>query len=274
MGLMKIEKYIIAIPARLNSSRLPNKILKDIGGVPMLKRVLDICKKSFGKVKVIACVDDIEVKNLVENWGYNSILTSKECDSGTDRISSVVDKIVKYAWEDNNSNSSFDLYSERLKKTLIINVQADQPFLDYKVINKLVDYFIKNEQNTHVITPIYPLKSFEIANPNIVKTLINLEGRAIYFSRQVIPYIRDVDPKKWHEITTFWGHVGIYGYRADVIASWSKYNSKLENLEKLEQLRFIEKGFNIDTIAVDGNFLSVDNYEQLKEANDIAKIKS
>jgi 3-deoxy-manno-octulosonate cytidylyltransferase (CMP-KDO synthetase) len=108
-------------------------------------------------------------------------------------------------------------------------------------------------------------------NPNVVKTLVAADGRALYFSRSAVPHVRDVEPDQWHAHAPFWGHVGLYGYRADVLARWpSLPPSPLEQLEKLEQLRLLEAGIGIGTFEVAGDFLSVDTPEQLERARELA----
>jgi 3-deoxy-manno-octulosonate cytidylyltransferase (CMP-KDO synthetase) len=119
------------------------------------------------------------------------------------------------------------------------------------------------------MTPVYRLKPETIHNPNVVKTLLAQDGRALYFSRSALPHVRDVAPAEWHRHATYWGHVGMYGFRADVLACWSEMPaSPLEALERLEQLRLIEAGHTIATFVVDGTSLSVDTVEQLEEARE------
>jgi 3-deoxy-manno-octulosonate cytidylyltransferase (CMP-KDO synthetase) len=101
----------------------------------------------------------------------------------------------------------------------------------------------------------------------VVKVLLAADGRAITFSRSALPHVRDLPPEQWHSRSTYWGHVGIYGYRADVLAGWSRLpSSPLEDLEKLEQLRLIEAGIPFATFSVDSDCFSVDTQEQLEQA--------
>jgi 3-deoxy-manno-octulosonate cytidylyltransferase (CMP-KDO synthetase) len=117
----------------------------------------------------------------------------------------------------------------------------------------------------------YRMGAEKVHNPNVVKTLVASDGRALYFSRSAIPHVRDVDPQYWHAHAPFWGHVGIYGYRADVLARWPHLPaSPLEDIEKLEQLRLLEAGIGIGTFAVAEESLSVDTAEQLEQARRIA----
>ena len=152
-------------------------------------------------------------------------------------------------------------------RTAVINVQGDQPFLDPSVIETMVAEFQRLDELPSVITPVYALSPDTVHNPNVVKTLLAQDRRALYFSRSAIPHVRDVDPAKWHNHTTYWGHVGIYGFRGDVLKAWNTLPvSPLEKLERLEQLRLIEAGHSIATFEVEGTSLSVDTAEQLEEA--------
>jgi 3-deoxy-manno-octulosonate cytidylyltransferase (CMP-KDO synthetase) len=122
-----------------------------------------------------------------------------------------------------------------------------------------------------VLTPVYRMGADKVHNPNVVKTLLAADGRALYFSRSAIPHVRDAEPEQWHQHTTYWGHVGIYGYRADVLLRWNTLpHSPLERTEKLEQLRLIEAGIGVGTFPVEDESLSVDTAEQLEQARAIA----
>ena len=126
------------------------------------------------------------------------------------------------------------------------------------------------ETKYKIITPIYKLKSHDIHNPSIVKTLISNNHEALYFSRSAIPHIRGIDQKQWHDYYQYLGHVGIYGYRLDILKKLNSLPlSKLEDAEKLEQLRFIDAGIVISTYEVTGDFLSVDTQEDLDYARKI-----
>ena len=153
------------------------------------------------------------------------------------------------------------------EQTAVINVQGDQPFIDPQVIDAMAAEFRRLDPVPSVVTPVYGLKPETVHNPNVVKTLLAHDGRALYFSRSAIPHVRDVDPSEWHRHTTYWGHVGMYGFRGDVLAGWNRLPaSPLEDLERLEQLRLIEAGLTMATFEVQGTSLSVDTAEQLEQA--------
>ena len=255
---MAIQKCVVAVPARLQSSRLPNKVLADIGGKPMIQRVLERCRESTAVDTVVLCTDSQELQQRAAVWGFPVLMTAESCSSGSDRIASVADALMELAWGNATPVA---------EQTAVINVQGDQPFIDPQVIDAMAAEFRQLDPVPAVVTPVYGLKPETVHNPNVVKTLLAHDGRALYFSRSAIPHVRDVDPSEWHRHTTFWGHVGMYGFRGDVLAGWNRLPaSPLEDLERLEQLRLIEAGLTIATFEVQGTSLSVDTAEQLEQA--------
>ena len=255
---MAIQKCVVAVPARLQSSRLPNKVLADIGGKPMIQRVLERCRESTEVDTVVLCTDSQELQQRAAGWGFPVLMTAESCSSGSDRIASVADALMALAWGD---------ATPAPEQTAVINVQGDQPFIDPQVIDAMAAEFRRLDPVPAVVTPVYCLKPETVHNPNVVKTLLAHDGRALYFSRSAIPHVRDVDPSEWHRHTTYWGHVGMYGFRGDVLAGWNRLPaSPLEDLERLEQLRLIEAGLTMATFEVQGTSLSVDTAEQLEQA--------
>jgi len=251
---------VVAVPARLQSSRLPNKVMADIGGLPMLQRVLLGCAKATIPRAVVLCTDSDQLADLSQAWGFEALLTSPSCDSGSERIASVAEALIELA-------------GGTAESTLIINVQGDQPFIDAAVIDAMATEFNRRTPTPEVLTPVYRMGADKVHNPNVVKTLLAADGRALYFSRSAVPHVRGVDPEQWHQHAPYWGHVGIYGYRADVLQRWKALpHSPLETTEKLEQLRLIEAGIGIGTYPVEGESLSVDTIEQLEQAKEMAKL--
>jgi 3-deoxy-manno-octulosonate cytidylyltransferase (CMP-KDO synthetase) len=249
---------VVAVPARLESSRLPGKVLADIGGKPMLQRVLEGCARARTPAAVVLCTDSQELVDRAADWGVAALLTSPSCESGSERIASVSEALVQQA-------------GAEAHRTLIINVQGDQPFIDPDVIDAMAAEFTRRQPTPEVLTPVYRMGADKVHNPNVVKTLLAADGRALYFSRSAIPHVRGVDPADWPSHASYWGHVGIYGYRADVLSRWNALpHSPLEHTEKLEQLRLIEAGIQIGTFCVEGESLSVDTAEQLEQARAIA----
>ena len=259
---MAIQRALVAVPARLQSSRLPNKVLADIGGKPMIQRVLEGCVQASQVETVVLCTDSSQLHDLAVQWGFPVLMTSGDCSSGSERIASVADALLALAWGDAAPSAA---------ETAVINVQGDQPFIDPITIDAMVAEFRRRDPVPAVVTPVYGLRPETVHNPNVVKTLLAHDGRALYFSRSAIPHVRDVDPAEWHQHTTYWGHVGMYGFRGDVLAGWDQLPaSPLEDVERLEQLRLIEAGLTIATFEVQGTSLSVDTAEQLEQARAIA----
>ncbi|MBA4734314.1 MAG: 3-deoxy-manno-octulosonate cytidylyltransferase [Synechococcus sp.] len=255
---MTIQQALVAVPARLQSSRLPNKVLADIGGKPMIQRVLERCREATAVQAVVLCTDSTELQEMAEGWGFPVLMTAASCSSGSERIASVAQELMALAWGESPAVA---------EQTAVINVQGDQPFIDPSVIDAMVAEFKRLDPVPAVVTPVYRLKPETVHNPNVVKTLLAHDGRALYFSRSAIPHVRDVDPADWHRHINYWGHVGMYGFRGDVLAAWDQLPpSPLEDLERLEQLRLIEAGHTIATFPVAGTSLSVDTAEQLEQA--------
>ena len=249
---------VVAVPARLESSRLPGKVLADIGGKPMLQRVLEGCSCASTPAAVVLCTDSQDLCDRAASWGFAALLTSPSCESGSERIASVADQLVSRG-------------GGKATNTLIINVQGDQPFIDPAVVDAMASEFARRSPTPEVLTPVYRMSADKVHNPNVVKTLLAADGRALYFSRSAIPHVRGVDPIDWPAHASYWGHVGIYGYRADVLERWSELPySPLEHTEKLEQLRLIEAGIQIGTFPVAAESLSVDTAEQLEQARAMA----
>lgn len=252
---------VVAVPARLESSRLPGKVLADIGGKPMLQRVLERCALASAPGAVVLCTDSQDLIDRAGSWGFGALLTGVGCESGSERLASVADQLVARC-------------GGTTENTLIINVQGDQPFIDPAVIDAMAIEFAGRTPTPKVLTPVYRIGADKVHDPNVVKTLLAADGRALYFSRSAIPHVRGVDPAHWHAHTTYWGHVGIYGYRPDVLMRWYQLpHSPLEHTEKLEQLRLIEAGIQIGTFPVEGESLSVDTAEQLEQARTIVATK-
>lgn len=249
---------VVAVPARLASSRLPGKVMADIGGRPMLRHVLERCRQARGVAAVLACSDSEEVLEAVRGWGFEGLPTPESCSSGSERLASALPELLAAG-------------GRAPEHTLVINVQGDQPLLDPAIIEEMAERFARLRRPP-VLTPVYRLPPQKIHDPTVVKVLRAADGRAITFSRSALPHVRDLPPEQWHQRATYWGHVGLYGYRGDVLAGWHDLSpSALENQEKLEQLRLIEAGIPIATLEVSGDCLSVDTAEQLELARALVR---
>lgn len=233
-------KFIGIIPARYNSSRFPGKPLADMAGKPMIQRVYEQVKLALDEVWV--ATDDTRILEAVEAFGGNAVMTSASHKSGTDRCKEAYQKI----------NKDFDV---------IINIQGDEPFIQPEQINAIKDCF--DTPNIELATLVKPFKKedgFEaLFNNNSPKVVINKNNEAIYFSRSIIPYVRDVHHTEWLDKHTFYKHIGMYAYRVDILSKITELpQSSLELAESLEQLRWIENGYkikvgytNVETIGID-----------------------
>ncbi len=216
----------------------------------MLQRVLDQCAKATHAHDVFLCTDSDELRDIASGWGYRTLMTPASCTSGTDRIA---------------------LAAQQLDHDVIVNVQGDQPFVDPKMIDSVIADFVSRSPRPMMLTPIFVLKPEAIVSPNSVKVVRRSNGDAIYFSRSPIPFQRDAQPAEWTKHTTYWGHVGLYAYSQEALAAWRTFpSSVLEDLEKLEQLRFIEHGVAVSTIVVDEPLGEVNVAEDLDLARKIA----
>lgn len=235
---------MIIIPARLNSSRFANKILVDILGLPM---VIKTAKQVSSLDKVVIATDSQKVIDLANKHGFEAVMTSSEHQSGTDRINEAV----------NSLNLDED--------EIIINVQGDEPFIEPEVIQTVINRVkqIKENNEEIMITSCFKKITSELADdPNHVKVVLDEHSNAIYFSRAKVPYHRD-----HYETSSYYGHLGIYGFTKKSLNDFCKLSSsKLENIEKLEQLRAIDNGYKIAMVEVKSNSFGIDTEEDLKNA--------
>lgn len=243
-------KFIGIIPARYASTRFPGKPLAKIGGIPMIERVYNRVKEQLDEVCV--ATDDERIAQCVEGFGGSCIMTSDTHRSGTDRC------YEAYTL----SGSDADV---------IINIQGDEPFIHPSQIAALQDCF--NREGTEIATLVRkfnPEAGFEaLFNPNTPKVVLSDAGNALYFSRSIIPYIRGKEWTQWIDATTFYTHVGLYGYRADVLARLVALpQSSLELAESLEQLRWLQAGYSIATAVTNHPTIGIDTPDDLKKAEE------
>ena len=230
---------VIIIPARFESSRLPGKPLIKLNGIPMIIRTCMSCESSFGKEAVYVATDDTRIEKICRESGYNVILTSSDCLTGTDRVAEASKKF------------SDDTY--------IINVQGDEPMITQNEILQLYQYGKLNKSTITCKTKIYDEVGFR--NPNIVKMVTDVNDNLLFASRAPIPTTKNKN------FINAYKHVPIYGFlKTDLHKFYEagKYRkSALEKIEDVEILRFIENGINIKCINVDYNGLSVDTPEDV-----------
>jgi 3-deoxy-manno-octulosonate cytidylyltransferase (CMP-KDO synthetase) len=152
----------------------------------------------------------------------------------------------------------------------VINVQGDQPFIDPSIIDQMCTVFEQRTPVPAVVTPIYRLPPEKLSNPDAVKVVVGSTPRALYFSRAAVPFVRGSNPEQWAAAHVHWGHVGIYGYRREILTEWSRLApSPLEEAEKLEQLRLLDNGIIVETYEISpksSDTLSVDSPADLERA--------
>lgn len=233
-------KILGIIPARYQSTRFPGKPLVDILGKPMIQRVYEQCKKSTLLSEIIVATDDERIASVVKDFGGKVMLTKESHPSGTDRCLEVLEN-----------------YKEPVD--VVINIQGDEPFIDPNQIDSLAKLF--GDPKTQIATLIKKIShQEELFNSNVVKAVINKHSEALYFSRQAIPFIRGKETEEWLNNFTFNKHIGIYGFKADVLRSIGLLQaSSLELAESLEQNRWLENGFSIKTAYTDLESVAIDS---------------
>lgn len=248
-------KFIGIIPARFQSTRFPGKPLADMVGKTMIQRVYEQTRLVLDDVWI--ATDDERIANEVSRFGGNSVLTSTNHKSGTDRCNEAFQII----------NKPFDV---------IINIQGDEPFIQPQQIEELKKCFVSKEvQLATLVKPFKKEDGFDVLfNPNSPKVVLNKYNEAIYFSRSVIPYIRDAHHSEWLNKHTFYKHIGMYAYRADVLKEITQLEqSTLELAESLEQLRWIENGYKIKVGFTDIETIGIDTPEDMEKAIKLLNIK-
>lgn len=243
-----MTKFTGIIPARYASTRFPGKPLAKIGGVPMVVRVCEQAKKVLDDVYV--ATDSELIADAVNEYGYDVIMTSDKHKTGTDRIAEAVSKLG-------------------YKPDVIINIQGDEPFVDPAQIQGVMDCF--KDPETDIATLARPFNKEDgikaVMDPNKVKVVFSPTGKALYFSRSAIPYLRGVEPEKWLDNRKYYVHVGMYAYRTDVLKVLSSLpQSPLELSESLEQLRWLENGYTIKVAETDSPTIGIDTPEDLENA--------
>lgn len=235
-------KTIVVIPARLNSTRLPNKVLLDLGGMPLIRRVYETCTQGIEPENIWIACDDEKVEKVCLGFTPNVVYTSPTHQSGTDRIAEVAKKV----------------YCD-----IVVNVQGDEPFFDAKIIKRLSEAIAHHDiQMASVFSRI---KTFdELNNPNLVKVVTDQSSRAVYFSRFPIPFVRNSEDLI---LDNFKKHVGIYAYKKSSLIEFSQLKEAFsEKMEKLEQLRALENGWTIHMLETKMFEKGIDTIEDLELA--------
>ena len=236
-------KILGIIPARFAATRFPGKPLALIAGKPLIQHVVEQCQQAKSLSEVIVATDDTRIWEVAQNF-CRVEMTLPNHPSGSDRIAEV---------------------AERISGDAIVNIQGDEPLIDPAVIDAVADALAQNEMSTAASRIKNPA---ELDNPNVVKVVVNAAGRALYFSRRTIPYLREAaSGSKSEQLAAFafLKHLGIYGYRRETLLRLVKYPvSPLENAEKLEQLRALENGIPIAVVQVNYDSVGVDAPEDVE----------
>jgi len=231
---------MIIIPARLSSSRLPNKVLAEINNKPMIIWCAEVASRVDN---ICIATDSEEVIKVCKNYGFNAVMTDKNHKSGSDRIKEAAD-ILGLKNDD-----------------IVINMQGDEPFLEPQILQAVKNKLYEIKSRDFAMVSCYKeISELDAEDPNLVKVVIDSNGDAIYFSRSKIPYNRDNEPH------TYFGHIGIYGFTKKSLDEFVKMKGNLEHIEKLEQLRVLENGKKIAMIKVETKSFGIDTKDDLEKA--------
>jgi 3-deoxy-manno-octulosonate cytidylyltransferase (CMP-KDO synthetase) len=224
------------IPARWGSTRFPGKPLYLIAGKPLLRHVWERCRRAEKLDSVIIATDDLRIANAAFDWGAEVALTASRHQSGTDRVSEVAKKGKEFAY--------------------IINIQGDEPLVDPCLIDKLIEK-LRSDRKIEIVTAAHAFQNAaEASSPHQVKVVVDLMGRALYFSRTAIPYPHNVSQIKYLR------HQGIYGFRRETLLQFVKWKpTLLERAESLEQLRALENGVSVHVLVTKDGSPGVDTPE-------------
>jgi 3-deoxy-manno-octulosonate cytidylyltransferase (CMP-KDO synthetase) len=237
-----VSKIAIIVPCRLESTRFPRKLLHEIKGRPLLLWVAERIAREAPKIPLWFAVDDELLRAPLAAKGFQVILTSRDHQSGTDRIAEA---------------------NERIAAAYVINVQADEPLVSGAQIASLGELIAGPVPMATLATPFSRVVDFD--NPNQVKVVLRQDGRALYFSRSRLPFSRDLGPSiddAWLAANPCYKHLGLYAYHADLLRKFAKLPlGRLEQIEKLEQLRVLENGYDIRVGLTNDPTIGVDTPE-------------
>ncbi len=236
------------IPARYGSTRFPGKPLADIGGKTMIQRVYEQTKKELKYVYV--ATDDRRIEAAVKAFGGQVVMTSVDHQSGTDRCAEALEKVQKL------ENKTFHA---------VLNIQGDEPFISPEQIALVAGCF-ENEE-TQLATLVKPISvSEDLFNANKPKVVVSADKMALYFSRSPIPYLRSEPEDQWVNKHKYFNHIGLYGYRTDVLKEITQLPlARLELAESLEQLRWLENGYKIRVEETNQQAIAIDTPEDLEK---------
>lgn len=246
--MIKGKNIVCIIPARLNSTRFPEKLLKNINSKPILQWVWEAANKTTIFNDVVFAIDSEKTANVIKSFDGKYFMTSKFCQSGTDRIIEV-------------------MHSGKIKADIWVNWQADEPFIKSEMIYALLKTYDQDDADVWSLKKKI-LNKNEISSPNFVKVITNSNGYALYFSRSKIPYYRD----KNNIQKIYYKHIGLYAYTTNALQKISQmHKCYLEDAERLEQLRFLFYGLKIKLNKTDQEVIGIDTPKDLEYAENFAK---
>ena len=239
-------KCIAIIPARYASTRFPGKPLVEINGKPMVQHVYERAMSSELFKRVIVATDDERIQSTVLDFGGEAVMTNSGHQSGTDRCGEAIYGV----------NESFDV---------VVNIQGDEPFIHASQLTELVNLFKTTPAQIGTLKKSISNVD-DVFNPNVVKVVSGSDKRALYFSRNPIPFVRDAEKETWLNKHTFFKHLGLYGYRFEILKELVQLKpSALELSENLEQLRWLENGYQIFIAETHHESIGIDTPEDLSK---------
>ena len=241
-------KFLALIPARYASTRFPAKPLAILGNKPIIQHVYERVSSIFEDAYVVT--DDTRIEECVKAFGGRCVMTGTHHKSGTDRCFEALEKL----------GAGFDV---------VVNVQGDEPFIAASQLETIKQCFADEEtQIATLVKPFTPADGIEaLENPNSPKVVLDNNNYAVYFSRSVIPYLRGVEKDEWLSHHTFYKHIGLYAYRAEVLKEITSMPlGVLEQAESLEQLRWLQAGYRIKVGTTDVETIGIDTPEDLERA--------
>ena len=242
-------KFLALIPARYASTRFPGKPLADLMGKPMIQHVYEKAHAVFDACYV--ATDDPRIEQAVLSFGGRVVMTSSEHPSGTDRCREALVEVER------ETGTVFDV---------VVNIQGDEPFVSREQLELIQQCF--EDSGTDIATLVKPFGPQEdVFNPNSPKVVVSAQGYALYFSRSIIPYMRNISPEQWPDKHVYYKHIGMYGYRADILSQITRLpQSSLEIAESLEQLRWLQNGYTIKVGITTQETIGIDTPDDLQKA--------
>lgn len=247
-------EVLVLIPARYASTRFPGKPLAMIGGKPMVQHVVE--KAAAVSENVYVATDDGRIYDCVIGFGGKAVMTSAEHRSGTDRCYEAYRHVVEQTGK---------------KYDVVVNIQGDEPFIQPEQVKALVACFEDDKVEIATLAKRFE-QNADIFDPNKVKVVCSAKGTALYFSRSAIPFCRGIEKENWLEMIPFYKHVGMYAYRPEVLKEITALpQGRLEKVESLEQLRWLENGYTIAVRETAHESIGIDTPEDLKRAEAVLR---